>query len=322
MRLGCLDRLTQLYEARGVPFAVTDGKLFILYGQVICSIGPAKFDYTLSRREASALLGRLPGALVQWTDGFSDREQPWYAVICDRFVNLADMGSKKRWQTKRALEACEVRRVDADFVAAAGYEVYVRAFDRFRGVGGPPWDEAEFKRRILANRAFDDLIHFWAAFQGKELIGFFVDDVYDRVEVNYSMGAFHPDHMKAGPAYALIHRMNEYYLGEQGFEYVNDGWRSLLHETDMQGFLIQKFGFRKAWARLSVRYRWPYGPLVRATFPFRKALGRLKPQLSALYKLEAARRECAASKAEPPGGPPQATPQSAPGDESPGKSGP
>jgi hypothetical protein len=84
--------------------------------------------------------------------------------------------------------------------------------------------------------------------------------------------------------------MNEYYLVEKGFEYVNDGWRALLHETHFQDFLIEKFGFRKAWTRLGVRYRWPYGPVVRATFPFRKALGRLKPQLNALYKLEAVRR--------------------------------
>jgi hypothetical protein len=232
------------------------------------------------------------------------------------------MRSEERRQTKRALEACEVRRVDAEFIAASGYEVYLRAYDRYRNATEAIWDEAEFQRRMRLHAPFDDLIHFWGAFRDGALVAFYICDLFDRVEVSYAFGKFHPDHMKAHPAHALIHRMTEYYLTEQHFEYVNDGWRSLVHETNIQDFLIEKFGFRKAWTRLAVHYRWPLGPLVRATFPFRKALGRLKPQLSALYSLETVRRECAAAKAAPPAVVPPAGAGPAPGDGSPDGSAP
>ena len=49
-----------------------------------------------------------------------------------------------------------------------------------------------------------------------------------------------------------------YYLKERKLSYVNEGTRSILHATNVQSFLIEKFRFRKAYCKLHIQYH----PLV------------------------------------------------------------
>jgi hypothetical protein len=80
--------------------------------------------------------------------------------------------------------------------------------------------------------------------------------------------------------------MNRYYLADHDFAYVNDGFRTLLHESDLQDFMERTFHFEKAHATVDVDSRAPYGVLIRATFPLRGTLGRIDRRVGALYELE------------------------------------
>jgi hypothetical protein len=64
--------------------------------------------------------------------------------------------------------------------------------------------------------------------------------------------------------------MNRYYINEQKFLYVNDGARSISHDTNIQNFLIDKFHFRKAYCKLNIIYRWDIGLIITILYPFRK----------------------------------------------------
>ena len=64
---------------------------------------------------------------------------------------------------------------------------------------------------------------------------------------DYSTTKFHPDYLKLRPSEALICTMNQHYLNERNFRYVNDGARSYFYKTNIQSYLIQKFKFRKAY---------------------------------------------------------------------------
>ena len=114
-------------------------------------------------------------------------------------------------------------------------------------------------------------------------------NIYDRIEATYTMIKLHPDYLKLYPMYALIYRMNEFYLGQQGFEYVNDGWRSLAHESNVQNFLISKFSFHKAHTNVSARYSPLLAMAIGLTWPLRRILEK-SSRLKALYALEAIRR--------------------------------
>jgi hypothetical protein len=105
------------------------------------------------------------------------------------------------------------------------------------------------------------------------------------VEVDYTLIKLDPKYLNLYPAYALLYRMNEFYLGEQKFEYVNDGWRSVFHDTGVQEFLIGKFNFEKRPARLRMHFRPPLAALLRLATPLHSLMTRMDRRLGATLEL-------------------------------------
>ena len=52
--------------------------------------------------------------------------------------------------------------------------------------------------------------------------------------------------------------------------YICDGARNINHETNFQGYLEKYFGFRKAYCKLHIKYRFPFNIAVKILLPFRK----------------------------------------------------
>jgi hypothetical protein len=101
-----------------------------------------------------------------------------------------------------------------------------------------------------------------------------------------------PEFLRFRPSYALIYRMNEYYLGTLGFKRVISGARSISHETKIQDFRIHECGFEKAYTSLNVYYRPPLHLLVNLLYPLRTVLGHANNQLWSILELERCRRAC------------------------------
>lgn len=77
--------------------------------------------------------------------------------------------------------------------------------------------------------------------------------------------------------------------------YINDGTRAIRHETAFQDYLEKYFGFRKAYCRLNIKYRFPVGIAVSLLYPMRNKLNReskLGSLVSALLQMEEIRRGC------------------------------
>ena len=85
---------------------------------------------------------------------------------------------------------------------------------------------------------------------------------------DYSTIKFHPNYLNLYPSYALFFTMNQYYLNERKFKYVNDGARSISHDTNIQSFLIDKFKFRKAFCKLNISYHPMIRYIVLVLYPF------------------------------------------------------
>ena len=88
--------------------------------------------------------------------------------------------------------------------------------------------------------------------------------------------------------YGLIYEMNRYYLEELGLGYVNDGARSLTEHSNILGFLIEKFNFRRAYGRVQIAYQWWFGIIVKVLYPFRRWIKH--PQVRGILRLEEVRR--------------------------------
>ncbi|MEM1574228.1 MAG: hypothetical protein QXY96_07125 [Candidatus Methanomethylicaceae archaeon] len=228
------------------------------YQKMVTPLGPAKFDYSITEDEAKYLLSKFPKALlVRWTDGFNNqvKSKEWYAVISDKFLDLDEIDSKNRSEIRRGLKNCIVERVDAKLIAERGYDVFISAFERYKGTKKPTITREDFKKRVLIFKDFEDIVHYWGVFYKKELIAYSENYIYDNIEASYSTIKFHPDYLKLYPSYALIYTMNKYYLKDNRFEYVNDGFRNILHQTNIQKYLIDKFKFEKRYTNLYIHYK-------------------------------------------------------------------
>jgi hypothetical protein len=286
------DRFMALFEKRREPATVVDGAIYKAYSGMVVPFGPAATDYSLAPGDAARALRRLGGSVLRTTTGFGGGQAAgdWYAVICRRFTPIEDVASSNtRSKLRRALRNCEVRRISCADVAGAGYEVYRRAFDRYRGTDTPV-AQSKFAGHVMAGEGFDDVIQHWGVFCDGELAGYSTNYVFGTTEVAYSALKFDPAHLRSYSSYGLFHAMNEHYLGGRKVAYVNDGFRSILHDTELQQFLERTFGFEKAYTGIDAFYRQPYRAIVRVTFPLRNLIGRLDERARAVYELEGAVR--------------------------------
>jgi hypothetical protein len=289
MDAGYPDRFMALFERRGEAATVVDGVIYRLYSNMVVPFGPIAADYSISAQDAAQALRTLGGTVLRTTTGFrsgSDDDDDWYAVVCRRFTPIEEVASSNaRSKLRRAMRNCEVRRISCEDVATAGYGVYRRAFDRYTGAETPV-AEPLFAAHVRAGEGFDDVLQHWGVFCDGTLAGYSTTYVFGDTEASYSSLKFDPEHLRRYTSYALFHAMNEHYLGGGRVAYVNDGFRSLKHETELQAFLERTFGFEKASVGLDAFYRQPYRALVRATFPLRGVIGRIDERVRALYELE------------------------------------
>jgi hypothetical protein len=245
--------------------------------------------YSVDRAQCSELLSKLGGLWVQWTNGLNSdaAESEWYAVICRKHAELDDIQSgNTRSKIRRGLKRCEVRKVDAEELAKNGYDTYRAALEGYGLSARSILSKSAFESHEKKDTAFADIRHQWAVYVEGKMVGFAHNLIYDKTEVDYTMIKLHPDYLKYYTSYALIYKMNEYYLEQEGFEYVSDGSRSILHETGIQEFLIRKFGFEKAYMNLYVYSRPSLGLIVKMARPFRKWLSKANPKLAAVMELD------------------------------------
>lgn len=289
-----LQRYIDLLSSRNEKFFVIDNHLFKPYNRMAVPFGPAQTNYSISEYQARLLARKLKCHIVRWTNGFKEQNEhsQWYAVVCRDFIHVENLKSKFRSEIFRGLNNCKVNRIDAEFLAKFGYEVYFSASSQYKNTSFTILDNETFSYNISQNKKFDDIIHFWGVFKRDKLIGYCYNYIFDNDEAAYTTAKFDPEYLKDHSSYALFYEMNKYYLSDQNFEYVNDGFRSILHETNIQDYLIRKFNFYKAYTNLHIYYSFPLKTIMPIAYPFKVLLVKFDPRFSALFELEKIRRNC------------------------------
>lgn len=208
--------------------------------------------------------------LARWTSDFDcNKETDFWYIICDKFTSVELLSSNTRNNVRRGLKRCRIERVDVFFIIQNCYSVYKAAFDNYHGHLSPILkQEFEQEHLLYTNSKVWD---FWVVYENE------TDQViaYTRNKIEYNQcelctTKFHPKFQrKFYPSEALFYSMNKYYLEEMNFDYINDGARSISHETNIQEFLIKKFKFRKAYCKLNIIYNSRIGFLVKLLYFFR-----------------------------------------------------
>ncbi len=251
---------------------------------------PPHREIYLNHSEQKELLKRSKALFLRYTNEWDkDNGEFWY-VIKDSFGGMEELSPSTRSKIRRGQKRNDVRRVDAEYIAKSGYVVYRRAFDKYKTFI-LPMNKKQFEAHILSGGSKD----YWGVFDknNKELVAY-SENLIQEDMCHYSTIKFNPKFLKNYTSYILFYEMNRFYLEEKKVKYVNDGARSISHQTNVQDFLIQKFKFRKAYCKLNIFYRKDIEFLVKILYPFRNIIykvdNNLFNKLSVLLKHEAIKK--------------------------------
>jgi len=226
---------------------------------------PAHVDITDSIDEIKRFVSDTGSFLARWTSDFDvKKETEFWHVICDQNLAIEEYSVNTRSKIKRGLQNCVVNKITKQKLIKNGYEVYKEAFLKYKTYATPNSKFLFVQDIELLERNWE----FWGVFYNEKLIAYCMSKIESN-SCNYSTIKFHPKYLRLYSSYALFYTMNVYYLNKMKFRYVNDGARNLVHKTNIQDFLITKFGFRKAYCKLHVQYNLFLKFLVMLIYPLR-----------------------------------------------------
>jgi hypothetical protein len=254
---------------------------YILYKKGLIFDGAPHLEEQSNEREMKYLLKKNKAFLIRNVYDFDCQSETsfWY-VIKDHFGGFEELATKTRNRIRRAQKLLDIKIVDKQLIIEQGYEVYLNSFKKYKNVISKPLSKSLFVNELHVDLPGEQ---FWGCIdrENGKLIAYSRNSIQDDMCDYCSMKVI-PDYYSVyAPSYGLIYLMNEYYLQTLGLKYVSDGSRSITNHSNIQPFLIEKFGFRKAFCRLSIRYTWWLNIIILLLYPFRKFIK--NKQIQALF---------------------------------------
>lgn len=213
---------------------------------------PPEFLNHLTENDYLYILNEYNLHLIRFETGLGfNKHTDWWHVVKSDKSNLSDYSKKVRYLIKKALSRYSYCIDSPRKHVKELYSVYVDVMERHGNF-----------QTIYNLNDFTDAIHnlpsnidFWIVRENVsgEIIGYAENFISDKV-CFYNSIWINTDGQKNSASYGLFYSMGDYYLSERGFLYVSDGARSINHQTNVQDFLIKKFGFYKSHSELNVLY--------------------------------------------------------------------
>ncbi|MCD8242174.1 MAG: hypothetical protein LUD73_07420, partial [Lachnospiraceae bacterium] len=89
--------------------------------------------------------------------------------------------------------------------------------------------------------------------------------------IEYSVVKTDPEYLNTQVNAALAYYGLQRYM-KPGIRYILGGYRTMIHETNYQDYLLKNFGYRKAYCRLHIQYRPWMKALVSILYPWRNVI--------------------------------------------------
>jgi hypothetical protein len=284
-----LDPYVVWQNQQALPLFHAGGTWWRPYREVLVPASLKPEPTHLKPTEAQDLLRESRAYLLRFFTGTADKPTEFWYTLCDDY-NFEKLPGKMRTKIRRAYKDCVVRQVQPAWLAENGYDCYLAAFSRYKG--GKANSSDLFRKLYLA--CVDGPFEFWGAFVGDNLAAF-AKCVVGRDYVAMVVFKIDPKYSTSRPAYALQDSILQAYVAKSA-KPVNNGFRSLDHDTNMQDFVLQ-FGFRRVYTDLRVVYRPVLQSFVDLLYPFKSIIGRLSTpsriaSVKTLLRQEQIRRSC------------------------------
>ena len=240
----------------------------------------------------SGKVGGYP-LFARWTSDFDcGYETNWWYVIKDTPFDISELKAKRRYEINKGRRNFTIRRIMATDYPDQILDVTNKAFLSWPEKYRPSIDDDDFRNSL----SYWNSAMIYGAFdrENDSLSGYAYLTEYEG-HLEFNMLRVIPEcerlGINAAICSAILEDNNDRFDGRW---YINDGARTIRHETAFQDYLEKYFGFRKAFCRLEIMYRNPYGLVIKMLFPFRKIIGtssRFGSIISSVLKMEEIRRE-------------------------------
>ena len=241
----------------------------------------------ISRDLAKQALKEAGSHFARWDSDFgSETASPWWYVVRSGPYEMAQVSGNTRSKIRRGAKRLTARKATVDEIEAQGMDVCRAAVGRYGESHFLPTPEA-FAGKIQAAREHPESFEFFGAFADDTLVAFSENQIQGSA-VFWESIWYDPDALRNYSSYLLTHEMLEHYLNERGMEYASDGSRSLYHDTNVQAFFVDKFGFERRYTRMHIVYSSLLGPAVGALYPLRSLVDGLaeKTSLDAVKRVQ------------------------------------
>jgi len=163
-------------------------------------------------------------------------------VVADPQYGLESLDSKSRNQTRRGLEACQVRPVDFLELAREGLPLHVETMQRQgRKVRSGALD---YWKRYFTRAAGVNCAVAWAAYCNREMAAYVVGFTLERV-THILLVRSATRHLRRYPNNALIFAFTQHMLATGAADEVSIGFESLQPQLDSLDHFKEGLGFRR-----------------------------------------------------------------------------
>lgn len=219
--------------------------------------------------------------LARWTSEFDCKdEQKWWYVIKDDVFDITALKSKRRYEITKGKKNYDVRIIDPNLYINDIISIHIEAYKEYPAHYRPTVDAEKLESEI--KRWNVNYVTFGAFSKDTNQLCGFAMIIPEKQYANFAMLKVKPCCERKGINASIVAGVLEFYNEKinKGY-YICDGERALFHETNFQDYLIKYFGFRKAYAKLHVKFRFPVSIIVWLLRPFKTAI---KKKNSAIMK--------------------------------------
>lgn len=268
-------KYANLLKTLGYPVFEIDGVNWYAYNGFLRPACLPHVQPQIRSEQARRALAASGCRFVRWESDFGQAQgSRWWHVLRQAPYSMDQLSGNTRSKVRRGAKRLSARRLDPDVVAAQGMNVCRAAVERYGRDGFLP-SEQVFEAKVEAARRHPESFEFFGVFRDDQLVGYSENHI-DSGAVFWESIWYDPDALRDYSSYLLTHAMLDYYLNELGLHYASDGSRSLYHDTGVQNFFVEKFGFRRQYARLHVLYSPMLARVMIALRPFQTLIEKAK----------------------------------------------
>lgn len=226
--------------------------------------------------------------MATWTTDFDcGIETDWWYIICKKPFVLDNLSKKSQKNIRRALNKCDIKMIDFEENIDCLYNVYLEAGERYVN----PDNIVNKDEFIRIYRSLDN-INIWAGYEKEtgRMIGYKVCGIKETY-IEFLVSKYSAKFMKLRVSDALNYTVLDYYLNTLNKNYVLNGSRSINHKSNVQEYYEEHFNFCRAYCKLNICYRFPFGILIKIIYPFKSLLNKFDNitiihQVNSVLKME------------------------------------